>query len=188
MLFHLKDKSGKSILFKLIFFVNNILGDNMPLFMSKYTNKVDGKGRVSVPSQFRAALPSGFQKSIVMYQAVNHGAIECCDLLHIEKVNDSLEGFAPYSDEHDEFSLALMSGLTELCFDGNGRIILPQDLIEYAGITNLATFAGKGKTFQIWEPAAFNRELDIARHKVKEKRDLLKFRLKTTEGTIKDGS
>jgi len=156
--------------------------------MSKYTNKVDGKGRVSVPAQFRASLPSGFQKSIVMYQAVNHEAIECCDLLHIEKVNDSLEGFAPYSDEHDEFSLALMSGLTELCFDGNGRIILPQELMDYAGITNFATFAGKGKTFQIWEPGAFKLELDIARRKVKEKKDLLRFRLNKTERIIKDES
>ncbi len=150
----------------------------MPLFMSKYTNKVDQKGRVSVPAQFRAALPSGFQKSIVMVQAVNHNAIECCDLLYIEKLNDSLEGFAPYSDEHDEFSLALMSGLVELTFDGNGRIILPHELMEFAGITDYATFAGKGKTFQIWEPEAFARELEKARHKVKEKRGLLKFRIK----------
>tara|TARA_R110002073_G_scaffold124699_15_gene269051 strand:- start:2032 stop:2502 length:471 start_codon:yes stop_codon:yes gene_type:complete len=156
--------------------------------MSKYTNKVDQKGRVSVPAQFRAALPSGFQKSIVMYQAVNHEAIECCDLLHIEKVNDSLEGFAPYSDEHDEFSLALMSGLVELSFDGNGRIILPQELMEFAGITESATFAGKGKTFQIWEPEAFKRELDIARTKVKEKRDLLKFRFEKAKGENDDRS
>lgn len=154
----------------------------MPLFMSKYTNKVDSKGRVSVPAQFRAALPSGFQKSIVVYQAVNHNAIECCDLLHIEKVNESLEGFAPYSDEHDEFSLALMSGLVELSFDGNGRIILPQDLMEFAGISEYATFAGKGKTFQIWEPEAFRRELDKARNKVKEKRGLLRFQVRNDTG------
>lgn len=154
----------------------------MPLFMSKYTNKVDRKGRVSVPAQFRAALPSGFQKSIVVYQAVNHDAIECCDLLHIEKVNESLNGFAPYSDEHEEFSLALMSGLVELTFDGNGRIILPQELMDFAGITEYATFAGKGITFQIWEPEAFKQELDKARHKVKEKRSMLRFRVDKDDG------
>jgi MraZ protein len=154
----------------------------MPLFMSKYTNKVDRKGRVSVPAQFRAALPSGFQKSIVSYQAVNNDAIECCDLLHIEKVNDSLEGFAPYSDEHNEFSLALMSGLVELSFDGNGRIILPQDLMKFAGIGEYATFAGKGKIFQIWEPEAFKKELEKARSKVKEKRSMLRFRLDNDNG------
>ena len=148
----------------------------MPLFMSKYTNKVDQKGRVSVPAQFRAALPSGFQRSIAMYQAVNHNAIECCDLLHIEKFNDGLAGFDPLSDEHDEFSLVFMSGIVELSFDGNGRIILPQDLMDFAGITDYATFAGKGKTFQIWEPNAFEKELENARRKVKEKRSLLRFR------------
>lgn len=154
----------------------------MPLFMSKYTNKVDRKGRVSVPAQFRATLPSEFQKSIVVYQAVNHNAIECCDLLHIEKINESLDGFAPYSDEHDEFSLALMSGLVELTFDGNGRIILPQELLEYAGITEYATFAGKGKTFQIWEPEAFKKELEKARLKVKEKRSMLRFPVNKDNG------
>ena len=160
----------------------------MPLFMSKYTNKVDSKGRVSVPAQFRSALPSGFQKSIVIYQAVNHNAIECCDLLHIEKINESFEGFAPYSDEHDEFSLALMSGLVELTFDGNGRIIIPQELMEFAGISNYATFAGKGKTFQIWEPEAFKNELEIARNKVKEKRSLLRFRADNENGGGNDRS
>ncbi len=150
--------------------------------MSKYTNKVDRKGRVSVPAQFRAALPAGFQKSIVMYQAVNQEAIECCDLLHIEKVNDSLEGFDPLSDEQHEFSLALMSGLVELTFDGNGRIIIPQELMEYAGITEYATFAGKGKTFQIWEPEAFQHELNKARDKVKEKRAMLRFRQNNENG------
>ncbi len=148
----------------------------MPLFMSKYTNKVDQKGRVSVPAQFRAALPAGFQRSIAMYQAVNHNAIECCDLLHIEKFNEGLSGFDPLSDEHDEFSLVFMSGIVELSFDGNGRIILPQDLMNFAGITEYATFAGKGKTFQIWEPEAFEKELENARRKVKEKRSLLRFR------------
>ena len=160
----------------------------MPLFMSKYTNKVDRKGRVSVPAQFRATLPAGFQKSIVMYQAVNHDAIECCDLLHIEKVNDSLESFAPYSDEHDEFSLVLMSGLVELSFDTNGRIILPQDMMEFAGISEYATFAGKGQTFQIWEPEAFERQLEKARIQVKEKRSLLHFRTNNENGGSDDRS
>ena len=143
--------------------------------MSKYTNKVDRKGRVSVPAQFRAALPSGFQKSIVVYQAVNHDAIECCDLLHIEKVNESLDGFAPYSDEHEEFSLALMSGLVELTFDGNGRIILPQELMDFAGITEYATFAGKGITFQIWEPGTFEKFKVNARKKANLNRSSLKW-------------
>lgn len=150
--------------------------------MSKYTNKVDRKGRVSVPAQFRAALPSGFQKSIVVYQAVNHNAIECCDLLYVDRLNESLEEFAPYSDEHDEFSLTLMSGLVELTFDGNGRIIIPHDLMEFAGISEYATFAGKGKTFQIWEPTAFEKELEKARHKVKEKRSMLRLSANMNRG------
>ncbi len=154
--------------------------------MSKYTNKVDQKGRVSVPAQFRTALPLGSQKSIVLFQAVNHAAIECCDLQYIERINDSFDDFAPYSDEHDEFSLALMSGLVELSFDGNGRIILPQELLEFANITEYATFAGKGKTFQIWEPNAFITELEKARHKVKEKRSLLRFRTADNKGGEND--
>jgi MraZ protein len=75
-----------------------------------------------------------------------------------------------------------MSGLVELTFDGNGRIILPQELMDFAGITEYATFAGKGITFQIWEPEAFKQELDKARHKVKEKRSMLRFRVDKDDG------
>jgi MraZ protein len=54
--------------------------------------------------------------------------------------------------------------------------------MDFAGITEYATFAGKGKTFQIWEPEAFKQELDKARHKVKEKRSMLRFRVDKDDG------
>lgn len=148
----------------------------MPQFISTYTNKVDAKGRVSLPASFRANLPDHANQSIIVFQALNHDTIEGCDLSYMDRMNESLEDFAPFSDEHDAFSLALMSGTFELSFDGQGRIILPKDLMEFANITNLATFAGKGQTFQIWNPAAFTEELARAREKAKLLRGQLRLR------------
>lgn len=154
----------------------------MPQFMSTYTNKVDAKGRVSLPASFRANLPEHANQSIIIFQAINHDAIEGCDLPYMDRLLGGFDDFSPFSDEHDAFSLSLMSGTFELSFDGQGRIIIPKDLMEFAGITNLATFAGKGQTFQIWNPDAFKVELARARETAKLLRGKLRLRPAAAEG------
>ena len=50
---------------------------------------------------------------------------------------------------------AILTKSHRLPFDGEGRIILPQQLLQHADITTMATFAGRGATFQIWAPEAY---------------------------------
>ncbi len=65
---------------------------------------------------------------------------------------------AEFSEEHDAIS-AIFPDVQQLPFDGEGRIVLPPDLCSHTGIAleGYAAFAGNGATFQIWEPARFER-------------------------------
>ena len=57
--------------------------------------------------------------------------------------------------------------IIELPFDSDGRVILPKNLMEFAGIKDKATFIGKGQTFEIWEPEMFNEYLKNAKEQIK---------------------
>ena len=127
-------------------------GTAVPLFLSEHENKVDRKGRVSVPAQYRAQLASQSFPGIVAYRSDYHPCIECCDMAtmegYVERIN---RAFPKDSAEHEDAS-EIFSAAHQLPFDGEGRIMLPQKLAEHAGIAERACFVGRGATFQIWDP------------------------------------
>ena len=128
----------------------------MPLFMSTATNKVDGKGRVSVPSSFRANLLKGGFSEVVVYASIRGVFLEGSDEVFMESILDRVsEEFDFQSDDLEGMALAFMGETYTLSFDPEGRVLLPRALMESAGISSSATLVGLGDTFQIWEPEAF---------------------------------
>jgi MraZ protein len=123
------------------------------LFLSTYVNKVDRKGRVSVPAPFRSVLSGQNSAGIVAYPAFKHPAINCSGLAWVDEMAALLETVPEFSDEYDKIA-SIFPELKELSFDPEGRIVLPEEMIELAGITDSVAFVGLSKTFQIWEPEA----------------------------------
>jgi MraZ protein len=128
-------------------------------------NKVDRKGRVSVPAAYRAALASDSFQGIVAYPSLTEPAIEAfgrevLERMNQERFNRSMEGgaFEQMLLGGDGAVEAVMALTRELPFDGEGRVILPPALAAHADIADAATFVGRGNRFQIWEPAAFERK------------------------------
>ena len=142
----------------------------MALFLSTYHNKLDKKGRISVPALFRAALSQQAFSGIVAYGSFVNPCVEACGMDRIEKLSRRIETLDPFSDEHDAFSTTILGGSVQLAFDGEGRITLPEHLIEFANIGGEAIFVGKGETFEIWEPEAFRAYAERARAVARDQR------------------
>ncbi len=140
----------------------------MAIFLSTYVNKVDRKGRVSVPASFRAQLTPQNQPGIVVFRSFKLPALEAGGFDRMEEMSRRLETLEQFSEEYDSFS-ALFADMQQLPCDPEGRIMLPGDLAEYAGITDSAAFVGGGPTFQIWQPQVFARHQAEVRAKAKEK-------------------
>ena len=126
----------------------------MALFTSTFVNKVDKKGRVSVPASFRMALASQSFAGVVVFPSFVHQAIEGAGYELLERLAQSVEQFDPFTDEHDAFATTIFGDSHQLSFDSEGRILLPEPLLSHATITTSAAFLGRGGTFQIWEPEA----------------------------------
>lgn len=127
----------------------------MALFLSRYDNKVDKKGRISVPAPYRTALAAQNFAGIVAYPSPVSQAIECCGMDRMERLAAGIETFNPFSNEFGAFATAILSNAHQLAFDGEGRVVLPGSLIGHAGIGDLATIAGQGPVFQIWNPDSY---------------------------------
>jgi len=125
--------------------------------MGTFENKVDRKGRVSVPAPFRQSLATSSYPGIVVFRSHRSDAVESCDIEFMNQLNGRVDAYDLFSDEHDDLVFTLFADAFQLPFDGEGRIILPPALAEHASITDRAAFVGRGTRFQIWAPEAFEK-------------------------------
>jgi MraZ protein len=124
------------------------------MFLSTYVNKVDRKGRVSVPATFRTALAAQRFPGIVVFPSYKYPALEANGIEWMEQLAARLDTLDKFSDQHENLEM-LFASSRELAFDSEGRIALPPDLAAHAEITESVAFVGVGRNFQLWEPARF---------------------------------
>jgi MraZ protein len=139
----------------------------MALFLSTFLNRVDKKGRVSVPASFRATLADQAFQGIVLFRSSGHPCLEGFGMNRMEEMSARLDAFDLFSAEQDDLATAIFGDAMQLPFDGEGRIVLPPALIEFAGLDEQAAFVGLGRKFQVWAPETFERRKAEARERVK---------------------
>ena len=147
------------------------------MFLSSYENKIDKKGRVSVPATFRSHLTSMGYNGFVSYPSFNHSALEACSQDRIEKLSSTIDSLNPFEEKRDYFATSILAESINLQFDTEGRISIPSKLLKHAKIKNSMLFVGQGQTFQIWEPTAFEKFKVTARKKANINRANLKWEL-----------
>jgi transcriptional regulator MraZ len=143
------------------------VGGRSGMFLSTYVNKVDRKGRVSVPATFRASLAAQRFPGIVAFPSYKYPAIDANGIERMEELAARLETLEEFSDEHENLAALLFAPSQRLPFDTEGRVVLPADLAEHAFITDSAAFVGLGKSFQIWEPGRFAEHLASLRERAR---------------------
>lgn len=146
----------------------------MEVFVSSFQNKIDKKGRVSVPAAFRSILEKDGTLQVFCYPAIEAAAIECGGGELLTKIHQLLEDLPPYSEERDVLSTALFGGSLNLKIDSDGRIIIPDLLREHAQLKDYVTFVGMGDKFRIWSPEIFADYMADARLKAVEHRKLFR--------------
>ena len=147
------------------------------MFLSTYENKLDKKGRVSVPASFRSHLSNLGYNGVVCFPSFNNQSIEAWPQDRIEKISNSIDSLNPFEEKRDYFATSVLSESINLQFDSEGRISLTQKLLKHAIIRNNMIFVGQGKTFQIWEPTIFEKFKVNAKKKANLNRAGLKWEL-----------
>jgi MraZ protein len=138
----------------------------MNRFLANFTLRLDSKGRVSIPSAFRAVLFRDGFEGLYCYPAPDCPAIDAGGRALIAEVEELVGRFAPFSQERERFALALYGTSETLKVDGEGRVMLSESLKRHAGISDAVSFVGLGQKFQMWQPGRFQKELADATRKL----------------------
>lgn len=144
------------------------------LFMDTVINKVDAKGRVSLPSDYRAIVKE-LSTEIVCYRSLSAPCIEGCLEETLDKLANVIEDATDFfSETQDNLTNLIFGDARRFTFDSTGRIMLSEKLLKHAGITDTAVFVGKGRKFQIWNPQNWAKEEARIRAEVMKNRPVLK--------------
>lgn len=142
----------------------------MTRFMGTHINRLDRKGRVSVPAPFRAELARLGTDEVVLRPSHTFSCLEAWPMPAFEAETSKLDQLEVFSEEHDDLAATLFADSYPMRPDGEGRIMLPEELIAHAGLADSIAFIGLGRIFQMWEPAAGRQRALEARQNAAGKR------------------
>ena len=145
----------------------------MNRFVTNFTLRLDSKGRVSIPGSFRSVLGRDGFEGLYCYPALDRPAIDAGGSALMVEIEALIARYAPFSEQREQLALALFGTSEMLKVDGEGRVVLSENLKRHAGITDTVAFVGLGHKFQIWEPGRFHKELAQATEKVRALKDEL---------------
>ena len=128
-----------------------------------------------MPASYRSYLSNLGYNGIVCFPSFNNNCLEAWPQDRIEKISNTIDTLNPFEEKKDYFATSILSESINLQFDSEGRIILTEKLLKHSKIKNTVFFVGQGKTFQIWEPASFEKFRVNARKKSNINRASLKW-------------
>lgn len=130
-------------------------------FVGRFEQKVDGKGRVSIPASFRRVIETSDpnwtngQRPIfnIAYGEDGRPYLEGYSVEGLSEMHDQIDLLPPGSDAREVMEDLYYSSVQEFAVDEDGRIVLSKDLRDRIGLDGEALFLAKGNRFEIWAPA-----------------------------------
>ena len=122
------------------------------MFIGEYNHSLDGKGRLAIPAKFRSQLKGG---------AVVTRGLDNCLFLYPKKqwleLANKLSKLPISQANTRAFSRLMLAGAMDVDFDNQGRIMVPEYLRKFAGLTKKAVVAGLYDRLEVWDEKKWNR-------------------------------
>ena len=135
----------------------------MNRFLSNATNRVDAKGRVSVPSSFRAVLAQRDIRELYCFQDFVFPAISIGGPDLLDRFERQIASEDPFSPAANQMSLLIHGGGVFMKLDSEGRLAVTDFIRDFTGISAEVTFVGRADHFQLWAPQTFEAVQAAAR-------------------------
>ena len=119
-------------------------------FLGSSTNRVDSKGRIAAPADFRRALDLNRFNGFYCVPSLQGPFLECGGIDLIERLQAWIYALDPFDPDRRALEVSLLGRSKSIGFDADGRFILPAPLRAHADIDDEAFFIGLGDKFQIW--------------------------------------
>ena len=126
------------------------------MFLSTSHNKIDLKYRVSIPASFRVNLEKN-NENLILFKSLQFKCIEGTTSSRMQTYVNAIDELDALSDEAFVLRM-MMADSFEIKFDINGRVVIPDTLMNFAHLSEKAVFMGIGESFYIWSPAEYENQ------------------------------
>jgi len=134
----------------------------MTFFTSEYESKLDAKGRLVLPARIKAQLPlahgEGDGQELVIRRGLEQNLI-IYPMVEFKKVFAKISGLNEFNAEYRALQRNFMAGIATVEMDGNGRILIPKNMLTYAQLDKDLMLVGVGNRVEVWNPAIYEKHL-----------------------------
>jgi MraZ protein len=145
-----------------------------PRFTGRFSAKLDAKGRISIPAEFRAKLPSA---SVFVFRHFSEPLLQMGPPSLLDDLLAAVAGQDVYDEDRWLLEDEITEGTQEITIEENGRVSLPKALRDEIGLTGAATFGGRGRHFVLGAEETLERSRGRAREAAQRHRDTLRARM-----------
>ena len=135
----------------------------MNYLIGTYECKIDVKGRLLIPSALKKQLSPVIQKGFVLKRAVFQNCLELYPLDQWEELIKKVNSLNRFKKKNNDFIRRFTAGVKFIELDGNGRLLIPKDLIEFSNINRDVTLSTSVNIIEIWDKSSYEKAIADSR-------------------------
>ena len=135
----------------------------MNYLIGTYECKIDVKGRLLIPSAFKKQLAPVIPKGFVLKRAVFQNCLELFPLAQWEELIKKVNSLNRFKKKNNDFIRRFTAGVKFIELDGNGRLLIPKDLIEFSNINRDVTLSTSVNIIEIWDKSSYEKAIADSR-------------------------
>ena len=129
------------------------------MFIGSFTYSIDSKSRISIPAKLRKYVKPEANDTFVM----TRGIAKCIDIYphdQWKELEEKLSTLNSFNQKEAKFLRMFLQTASEDTLDAQSRLLIPQNLIEYAGIEKEVFILGAVKKIEVWNPVIYQNYLN----------------------------
>jgi len=126
-----------------------------------YECKVDAKGRLMVPAALKKQLIPMLQEGFVLKRSVFQPCLELYPMKEWNKLMVQINGLNRFKKKNNDFIRKFTAGVKTVEVDTNGRLLIPRDLVVFAGIDKEIVLSSAVNIIEIWDKDKYERSIDV---------------------------
>ncbi|NOY48883.1 MAG: division/cell wall cluster transcriptional repressor MraZ [Chlorobi bacterium] len=134
----------------------------MNSLIGTYECKVDAKGRLMLPSALKKQLSSSIPKGFVLKRAVFQSCLELYPMQEWEALMQKVNKLNRFKKKNNDFIRRFTAGVKLIELDASGRLLVPKDLIAFAGISKEIVVSSAVNIIEIWDKDNYEKAIDDA--------------------------
>jgi len=129
--------------------------------LGTYECKLDTKGRLMFPVQYKSQIGEALASGFVIKRSIFKKCLELFPVSHWQEETAQVSKLNMFKKKNAEFITKFMAGVKPLELDGTGRMLIPKDLIKYAGITKEVVLTSVVNRIEVWDKVAYEQAVDF---------------------------